>query len=216
MKKDFTRIVMILDRSGSMRSVRDATISGFNEYIASQKKLPGHVQIRLIQFDDHYEQVFDLPLSLVPELNRDAFVPRGMTALLDAQGRGITELGSELAALSECERPSNVIVITLTDGLENASRHYVGPRNDTGKVVRDLIKHQTDTYNWHFVYIGANQDAIAVAQDLGIAFQNALTYTASAQGMGNTMDAASNYTRGIRMCGQAMFSDEDRKSALAR
>jgi hypothetical protein len=87
MKENRARIAIILDRSGSMSSVRESTVAGFNEFIRSQRALPGDVTVKLVQFDDQYEVVFDKPLADVPELTQDLFVPRGMTALFDAQGK---------------------------------------------------------------------------------------------------------------------------------
>ena len=124
MKENCARIAIILDRSGSMASVRESTIAGFNEFIRAQRQLPGEVMVKLVQFDDQYDVVFDKPLADVPELTQDLFVPRGMTALFDAQGKTIVALGEELAALPEAQRPSKVIVMTLTDGLESASKEY--------------------------------------------------------------------------------------------
>ncbi len=67
------------------------------------------------------------------------------------------------AAMSEDGRPSRVIVIIMTDGLENASKGFTAPQ------VFDLIVQQRDIYKWDFVYLGANQDAIATAAKMGIA-----------------------------------------------
>ena len=136
MKANYTRIAVILDRSGSMQSVCEATVAGFNEFVRTQQSLPGEVKLKLVQFDDRYEVVFDEPLHQVPELTQQTFVPRGMTALLDAQGRTIVELGAELAEQPEEERPSKVIVLTLTDGLENASKSFTRDR------VAELIVHE--------------------------------------------------------------------------
>src|ERR1035437_5983097 len=157
MKENRARIAVILDRSGSMSSVRESTVSGFNEFIRSQRALPGDVSVKLVQFDDQYEVVFDKRLADVPELTQDLFVPRGRTALFDAQGRTIVALGEELAALAESERPSKVIGMTLTDGLENASQHF------TVEIISALIKQQIEVYKWDFVFLGASQVAIRTA-----------------------------------------------------
>lgn len=160
MKDNFTRIAIVLDRSGSMESVREATIAGFNQFIEEQKKAPGEATVKLVQFDDQYEQVFDKPLQDVPQLTQAMFVPRGWTALLDAQGRTIVALGAELAALKEEERPSKVLMMTLTDGHENRSKEFTLER------VAALIKEQKEKYRWEFVFLGANQDAVKVAASM--------------------------------------------------
>lgn len=210
MKENRSRIAIILDRSGSMQSVRESTISGFNQFIRSQREQPGDVTVKLVQFDDQYDVVFDLPLADVPELTQDLFVPRGMTALFDAQGRTIVGLGEELAALRESERPSKVIVMTLTDGMENASKLY------TVDQIATLVKHQTDVYQWDFIFLGANQDAIRTGALMAIAPAASMTYRASNAGTTNVFAAAANYVRSSRSGTLAAFSSKDREDALAQ
>ena len=88
-----------------MEVVRDATVSGFNEFIAEQRKSPGECSVKLVQFDTEYEVVFDKPLADVPKLTNETFEPRGCTALYDAQGKTIVALGQELAGMREEDRP---------------------------------------------------------------------------------------------------------------
>jgi len=209
MKENSARIAIILDRSGSMQSVRESTIAGFNEFIRAQRALPGDVTVKFVQFDDQYEVAFDKPLAEVPELTQDYFVPRGMTALFDAQGRTIVALGEELAALPESERPSKVIVMTLTDGMENASKQYGVTQ------IADLVKHQTDVYKWDFIFLGANQDAIHTAAQMAIPMPQALTYRSSNAGTANVFAAAASYVSASRSGGTALFSRKDREAALA-
>ena len=209
MKENRTRIAIILDRSGSMQSVREATIAGFNTFIRSQREQPGEVTVKLIQFDDQYDVVFDKPLADVPELTQDLFVPRGMTALFDAQGRTIVALGEELAALPESERPSKVIVMTLTDGQENASKQYGVDQ------IAALVKHQTDVYKWDFIFLGANQDAIHTGALMAIAPAASLTYRASNAGTANVFAAAASYVSSSRRGAPAAFSEKDRTASMA-
>ncbi len=210
MKDNFTRIAIVLDRSGSMESCKESTVSGFNEFIRTQQELPGEAMVKLVQFDDRYETVFDMNLKLCPELTQNTFVPRGSTALLDAQGRTIVELGRELAALPENERPSKVIVVTLTDGQENASKEFSLDR------IGELIKEQRDKYNWDFVFLGANQDAIQTAAAMNIPLPSAMSYSTSKAGIAATMAAVSHYVGSARKGKAAAFSEEDRKSAMEK
>ena len=210
MKENCARIAIILDRSGSMQSVRESTISGFNDFIRSQREVPGEVSVKLVQFDDQYDVVFDKPLADVPELTQDLFVPRGRTALFDAQGQTIVALGEELAALPESERPSKVIVMTLTDGLENASQHF------TVEKIAALIKHQTDVYKWDFIFLGANQDAIHTAATMSIPVGSALTYLATPGSSRRVFQAAAGYVGASRsMPARPMFSRETRQAVVA-
>ncbi len=208
MKADFTRIAVILDRSGSMKSCAESTVSGFNAFIKEQKKLPGTAAVRLVQFDDVYETVFDVPLQNAPELTQMTFVPRGSTALLDAQGRTIIELGNELDKMPESERPSKVIVVTLTDGQENASKEF------TAKKIAEMIQHQRDNYQWDFVFLGANQDAVKVAASMNIPMASSMTYSTSAKGVQASMRAVSNYVGAVRGGHRSMFSEDDRLKSM--
>lgn len=172
MKENLTYVVVLLDRSGSMGVVRDSTIEGINTFIEGQKKAPGEARMTLIQFDNDYEvNYLDKPINEVLPLNHETYCPRGMTALIDAMGRTIDELGARLSNTPEGMRPSKVVVVVQTDGAENASRIYSRAQ------VSDMIKHQREKYSWEFIFLGANQDAIATASSYSIA--NAITYNAN-------------------------------------
>ena len=209
MRDYFTRIAIVLDRSGSMESCKESIVAGLNEFIRRQKELPGEATVKLAQFDDRYETVFDLPLQDCPELAQDTYVPRGSTALLDAQGRTIDELGRELAAFPEPERPSRVIVVTLTDGMENSSTHYSLER------IGAMIREQRYKYSWEFVFLGANQDAVATASAMSIPMPSAMSYSTSGAGVAAAMAAVSNYVWSARRGLQAAFSPAERKAASA-
>jgi hypothetical protein len=101
-KKNLTQITIVLDRSGSMASVREATISGFNTFVEGQNAVPGDANLTLIQFDTEnaYEVVFDRELRDVPKLTAETYNPRGGTPLHDALGRTISELGAKLSKIS--------------------------------------------------------------------------------------------------------------------
>ena len=80
----------------------------------------------------------------------------------------------------------------LTDGLENASEKY------TWKQVAAKIRHQTDIYGWEFLFLGANQDAIATAANLSIAANNASGFVADAAGVGASNKAFSRKATALR------------------
>ena len=182
MQTDYTHITMILDRSGSMDSVQDDTIGGFNAFLKDQQTQPGHATLSLVQFDDQYERLHDFaPIGTVAELSRATFQPRGSTALLDAMGRAIHETGRALSLLPEDRRPAKVIVVTLTDGYENASRKF------TRQDIFSQITHQREHYAWEFVFIGANQDAISTGESIGIQASHAITYAPTAAGQQDIM-----------------------------
>ncbi len=171
---NLTHLYFLLDRSGSMQSIRDDTVGGFNAFIGEQRLQPGGCRVTLAQFDDRYEVVYrDLPIADVPGLD---LRPRGRTALLDAIGRLVTETGGHLASMLEAERPGTVIVGIMTDGFENASQEWTHP------AVKALIEQQTSTYAWEFLYMGADQDAIEVGASLGVPANRSVTYSRAASG----------------------------------
>lgn len=177
MKENLTEIVFILDRSGSMSSLTDDTIGGYNAFIEQQKKEPGEARLTTVLFDDKYELLHDgVNLNDVAPLTHDEYFARGMTALMDAIGRTVNAVGDRLSKEDETERPGKVIVVITTDGMENASREF------TKKQVKDMITCQTDKYNWQFMFLGANIDAASEAESIGINRAFASTYTASAAG----------------------------------
>src|SRR5512138_1904469 len=139
MKSGYADINIVLDRSGSMESIRQATIAGFNKFLAEQKQAPGEATLTLAQFDDIYEVVHRAAnLNSVEPLTEKTYAPRNTTALLDAIGKTINETGGRLAAMAEDERPERVIFVIITDGLENASQEFTVER------VNEMIAHQRD------------------------------------------------------------------------
>ena len=149
--KDATEIVVILDRSGSMYSIKDDAIGGFNNFLKEQKKEKGEANLTLIQFSTYVDtQVLGKPLDEVPELTEDTYKPGGLTALNDALAHGIIETGRRLEKLSEDNRPDKVIVALINDGCENASKEY------SKQSVANMVKHQEEKYNWQFLYLGSN------------------------------------------------------------
>lgn len=208
MKENYTDINIVLDRSGSMESIKSDTVGGFNSFLNEQKKVAGEATITLVQFDDIYEEVYKaIPLNEAPLLNNDTFIPRHTTALLDAIGKTIVQTGNRLAATQENQRPEKVIFVILTDGLENASHEYKIER------INQMISHQRDAYKWEFIFLGANQDAIATASQMGIAQSHALTYAANTIGTQKAFDAVAGHVASYRanVAPSASFSDEDRE-----
>ena len=168
MRSDLTDITLVVDRSGSMAQIKEDAEGGVNAFMAAQAKLPGEATLTLVQFDTEYDFVHrGTPISQVP---RYELVPRGMTALLDAVGRAINETGERLAKLAEQDRPGLVVVVVMTDGLENSSREFDKLQ------IKQMIEHQQEIYSWQFTFLGANQDAFAEAGAIGISASSAANY----------------------------------------
>lgn len=193
MRQDLTDITVVLDRSGSMETVRADTIGGFNTFLKEQQAQPGGANLTLVQFDDQYDTVYAAkPIKAAPELTAQTFVPRGMTALLDAIGRAINDTGKRLGDMSEADRPGKVIFVILTDGEENHSREFGLDK------ITEMIEHQRDKYNWLFVFLGANQDAIKAAAGMGIGSGQAMSFMANSQGVKCAFSATSRHMSNYR------------------
>lgn len=180
-KKNTVLVNFILDKSGSMTSVRDATISGYNEYIQTLKKdKKSDYELTLTLFDTDVVTILPAPISKISNLTLDFYRPTGMTALYDA-------VCSTIQGVKE-KKGQKVLVVIMTDGLENASQEY------TEKDMKKLIKDREKKGNWTFVYLGANQDAYAVAQKYGINQANTVSFNATARGMAASMGTVANNT----------------------
>jgi hypothetical protein len=194
MNPNLTEIAYILDRSGSMQSMQEPAVAAFNDFLKTQRDVPGCARLTLVQFDDAYEvPVAARPLQEVEQLTAATYVPRGSTALLDAIGRTIKETDERLNGLPANEKPGKVICAIFTDGLENASQHY------TAKHISDLIRLYREDKGWEFIFLAANQDAIATASALRIdaAFAGNINFCVS--GVKSTGTAMSRKVRSMRM-----------------
>ncbi len=197
-----------------MRSVMADTIGGFNTFLEQQQKATtpdNPATWTLVQFDDvdPQEVVHDaLAIGQVPPLTDATFQPRGNTPLLDALGKCIVRTGERLKALPEPMRPEKVIFVLITDGQENASHEY------TRRQVFDMIEHQRAVYKWEFVYLGANQDAIQEAQQIGIPVAAAATYTASSRGTRAAYGIVGQTVNRMRQGGMNAFTPAERKSVV--
>lgn len=191
MKKRTTKTqvfnVIILDRSGSMESIRTAAIDGFNETLAGIKKAQERYAktqqhfVSLITFCDCEKRfVFDkVPVKEARPLTREDYKPCCCTPLYDAMGFTLTSMRNHVAAI-----PDHVVVVTIiTDGLENASKEY------TGIAVKQLVE-GLKKEGWTFTYMGANQDATEIAFNLSI--RNSRSFIAVPQVMRSTMAKDSN------------------------
>jgi len=210
MKNHYSEIAFVLDRSGSMESCREAAIEGFNSFLQEQQRTEGLAKLTLILFDHEYLVPIDaLPVAEILPLDNDSYVPHGSTALLDATGRAIDELGARLAALPEKDRPVQVIVAILTDGLENSSQDY------TWQQIADAIKQQSEQYRWTFLFLGANQDAIETAAQMNIKATNAAAYVADAAGLHASASSLTRKVRALRRVSMGTASVEECHDAAA-
>jgi len=186
-----THIICILDRSGSMSSIMDDSIGGFNMFLKQQRDLPDEATISVALFDDKYELIYDnVDIKEAKDLTKEIWYPRGTTALYDAICKTINGEKAKLAKLGN-EAPAKVLVCIVTDGYENASRE------NTQDHTKSLIK-QCEKDDWNFVYLAAGQDAFSVGQSFGMSVGNTLNYTASADGVFTMSSQLSDVTTSYR------------------
>lgn len=189
-EEETTEIVCILDRSTSIRTsgLIEKTIEGFNSFLADQKKQPGKAVLTLCLFDggmgygntgkpgETYEIVHaGIDIHTVPELNKDTFVPKGMTAMYDAIGITIDNVAKRMK--DAADKPDKVVFLIMTDGEENSSKEY-----NQKTVFEAIQKHKTDD-KWAFIFIGANIDTMQAGSGMGVSTGNTLGYTGTSRGV---------------------------------
>jgi hypothetical protein len=204
-------ITVILDRSGSMASIASDVVGGFNHFVTDQRGQPGDCRLTLVRFDHDYEVAYaGRPIAEAPLLTAETFQPRGTTALLDAIGRTIDATGDRLRALPEADRPDRVLLVIITDGLENASKDYTRSR------VFEMISAQRDVYHWSFLFMAANQDAIQEGGQIGIAPTAAMNFDADGASYRVASLAMSRAVSDFRQTGEAEFSQSTGKAKKKR
>lgn len=204
----YRHYVLVVDRSGSMRSVQEEAQNGVREFVKEQAAIPGRATLSLYQFDTTHDTVYDFaPVGAAMDY---VLAPRGMTALLDAVGFAITKVGERLAVMAEHERPGKVVVVIATDGLENSSTEH------TKATVKAMTTEQQEKYGWKFIYIGANQDAFSEARAMGLPAGSSMGYAGTRGGTRSAYASASASTSRY-MSGQAAsvdFLETERKAAV--
>lgn len=183
-------ITMVLDRSGSMQMTRDDVIGGFNAFLEEQQAQPGECRLTMIQFDsggvDHLHVA--TPIRGVRPMTEKDFVPRGGTPLYDAIGQAIGEAEARIIAKTVVEVQLFVII---TDGKDNDSNRY------TKRQISTMIEEKQGK-GWVFTFMGANFDAYAVGESLGIKAKNVSSFAANVDGTAAAYASVSSNTVGLR------------------
>lgn len=174
--------VIILDKSGSMESIRQAAVDGFNETLAGIKK----AQEKYAESQEHFvslltfcdcekKYVFDkVPVAEARKLTLDDYEPCCCTPLYDAMGFTLTTMRNHVKKVDDAV----VVVTIITDGYENASKEY------TEAAVKKLVE-ELKGEGWTFTYMGANQDSVEVAFNLSI--RNSRNFEATSSGTARVM-----------------------------
>jgi len=229
--KNATDLSILIDRSGSMASIRADMEGALSSFLKEQREVPGELRVTVYLFDStqgmyrNFNNNYLIPNRdddwfieqykevLVENIKEISIVPRGGTALYDAMMEGMRRTGERLAKKNEQDRPDKVLFITITDGGENASTTH-------SKTVADAVRHQETKYNWKFVYLGANQDSFLTGDTLGMTNSrgNCVNYMASAGGTKTAGVMLSNATKRYRSAEVQMkaadnfFSEDEQKN----
>lgn len=166
------RLYVLLDRSGSMAQIHTETVAGFNAFLAGQQINGADARLTLVQFDDRDladTLIDDMPIREVLALRKRDFRPRGATPLLDATAQLIARAktkefrasdGPESPGQPGAKATDETVIVTITDGLENASREF------SHGAVRKLVAEQ-EAQGWTFVFLSAGLDAYDEARSFG-------------------------------------------------
>lgn len=180
MKKDLTELVIIIDKSGSMNSLKEDVIGGYNSLISKQKE-EGNTTVTTIFFNDKVDFVHEqVDIKELKPIDGRSYHPSGCTALLDAIGDAISFIKAKHSKLKEEDLPEHTIISIMTDGLENASVEYSYPH------IKRMIEFQKKC-GWDFIFQAANIDIDYEIDRLGIDPRMAVKFKASSKGVHDTM-----------------------------
>lgn len=183
----YTEIVLLVDASSSMSDSRSKTISALKEFITGQKEVKGKCNLSIISFTggnpgwNALVKEAERPIRTVLvngdiqkiSLRDEDYVTSGWTPLYDATCETIDELGVKLAKMPEVARPDKVLVVILTDGEENRSQRF------KLQDVKSKIQHQENTYNWNFVFLGADFNSHTIRESTGLDVSRSYNYAKS-------------------------------------
>jgi len=203
---NYTHLAFIVDRSGSMANIAQDMNGGITTLIAEQAKLPGELHIDITTFDTVVERPY---VDARPDdVKGEIIVPRGGTALNDAVGKTVTELGERFAGMPEDDRPGKVIIAIVTDGYENSSREW------EIEAVKALVEKQRDQFQWEFLFFGADSiDAFDASAGYGIGRGQTISFSNTSAGAKGATFAASSYMTASRAGDTRDFTEEERLQA---
>ena len=151
MKSNYVHVCFVIDESGSMSGTESDVIGGFKRVVDEQREnKEGTCSVSYYKFNSKVTEVYKgRDVNDVEYIDND-YRPGGCTALFDAVGTAIDEIGKWIDAMDESEKPEKNIIVVMTDGMENSSVEYKSDK------VKEMIKEQEEKYNWSFVYMGSD------------------------------------------------------------
>lgn len=201
-----TLVTFLLDRTGSMQSIKDDTIGAFNAYLSTLQKDAAGIEFSLLQFDSISldKLCVNQPVAEVAPLTDETFQPRGSTPLIDAAHATIEAVGEAIAKRGIDPR---VVICIQTDGHENASTEH------TWEELNLLIKEKS-ALGWQFNFMGAGIDAYQQARQMGISERATVSYDkTSAHASARAFEAsAENIVRYAKMEADEIVFSMDQKA----
>lgn len=191
--ENYVKIINIIDRSGSMSSILESAINGFNEFIIEQKNQDGDAVVSTYMFSSNYQKLYEnINVKECNLLDKITFIPGGMTALYDAIGQTIDNELDILGNLSKEERPIKTLCVILTDGYENSSKKYSSSK------IKEMISEMKNDFNWEFIFLAANEEASFTAETIGISKSNSYAWTNDSEGVKDAYRGISFATKAYR------------------
>ena len=184
------RIIVIVDRSGSMLSIAGDMEGALNSFVKEQRKQKGKTRWTYWRFNQGVERVFSKKKGR--EVPSFTLQPEGMTALYDAIGKAVN--------VDDVDRKT--VCVIVTDGAENSSREFT--HANIVKLIQDR-----EAAGWQFVFLGANQDSFAVSQGLGMRFAAVADFSPTGQSVARTARSMSNTVAAYASAGEAEASYTD-------
>lgn len=218
--KPIVEVMLVLDASDSMKPYVDQVRNGINEYVGNLRSdLANDYRISLTIFSSKIGKdpavkttIFRARLVDFPVLTKDHYRTFMLTALWDGMGHAIETMTRHVKTPQKPLGARKVIVVTWTDGMENASERH------TEHTVAKLIGDRQEAGNWTFVFLGANVDAWAIARKVGIPRGNVMRYDVE-----ETQETYSTVSRGTIAYAMAMpmstsefFQDEEAGNVVER
>jgi Mg-chelatase subunit ChlD len=173
-----TCVLVIGDRSGSMAPLLPEAVGGFNNFLHDQQKLGANIEMTFVLFDDQYDPIYiKSNVANIADMTTEKWLARGLTALLDAIGKGIADFNPG--------PDEQAVVVIITDGHENASKEFT--RENIKKLIEDKEK-----LGWKFIFLASDKTAILDAASFGISAGSTYAFTANAVGTMRSYDAVSH------------------------
>ena len=175
-------VAFVLDRSGSMAGKEEDIIGGFNSMIEKYQNEETEALVTTVLFDDRITMLHDrIPMSKVTTMTDEEYYVGGCTALLDAAGYTVEHI-SEIHKYIE-RMPLKTFIIVMTDGYENASKKF------TKEKLCSLVKLKEENDGWEFIFVGADIDAFAESNNVGIRSQRAVRFSKTDDNLGDAFEA---------------------------